>query len=242
MRAVRQSASNGIGTAQNIRRAGLDQGSPKIVPRLTAHSVTRMSVSHPVPRGTLYNPRMDIAALIAQYGYAAVFLGALFEGESVLLLAGYAAHRGYLDFSVLAGVAGMGAMTGDQFFFWLGRRHGQALLARRPAWRGKVEHALDLIQHHPVGIILVMRFMWGLRIALPVAVGLSDVARWRFFWLNLASAALWAPLVGGVGYLFGALLSAHLAVLHRVEHWVMLGLVVAVLALRGFLHSRHSRS
>lgn len=185
---------------------------------------------------------MDIAALIAQYGYAAVFLGALFEGESVLLLAGYAAHRGYLDFSVLAGVAGVGAMTSDQFFFWLGRRHGQALLARRPAWRGKVEHALELIQRHPVGIILVMRFMWGLRIALPVAVGLSDVSRWRFFWLNLASAALWAPLVGGTGYVFGALLSTHLAALHRVEHWLMLGLVAALLALRGFLRSRYSRS
>ena len=242
MRPVRQAATKGIGTAQNIRRADLDPGSPKIVPKLTARSVTQVSVSHRVPRGTLYNPCMDIAALIAQYGYAAVFLGALFEGESVLLLAGYAAHRGYLDFSVLAGVAGMGAMTGDQFFFWLGRRHGHALLARRPAWRGKVEHALELIQHHPVGIILVMRFMWGLRIALPVAVGLSDVARWRYFWLNLASAALWAPLVGGAGYVFGALLSTHLAVLHRVEHWVMLGLVVALLALRGFLHSRHSRS
>lgn len=200
------------------------------------------STRHPVPRGALYNPYMDIAALIAQYGYAAVFLGALFEGESVLLLAGYAAHLGYLDFPVLTVVAGVGAMTGDQFFFWVGRRHGQALLARRPVWRGKVEHALDLIQRHPAGIILVMRFMWGLRIALPVAVGLSDVARWRFFWLNLASATLWAPLVGGAGYVFGALLSRHLAVLHRVEHWVMLGLVAALLALRGFLHSRHTRS
>jgi membrane protein DedA with SNARE-associated domain len=185
---------------------------------------------------------MDIATLIAQYGYAAVFLGALLEGETVLLLAGYAAHRGYLDFAVLTGVAGIGAMTGDQFFFWLGRRHGQTLLLRRPVLRKKVEHALALIQRHPVIIILAMRFMWGLRIALPVAVGLSEVSRWRFFWLNLASAALWAPLVGGAGYVFGALLSTHLAVLHRIEHWVMLGLVAALLALRGFLHSRHTRS
>src|SRR5512141_2386306 len=103
--------------AQNIRRAGLDRGSPKIVPRLSARCVIQVSVRHRVPRGTLYNPCMDIAALIAQYGYTAVFLGALFEGESVLLLAGYAAHRGYLDFSVLAGVAAIGAMTSDQFFF-----------------------------------------------------------------------------------------------------------------------------
>lgn len=134
------------------------------------------SIRHPVPRGALYNPYMDIAALIAQYGYAAVFLGALFEGESVLLLAGYAAHRGYLDFPVLTVVAGVGAMTGDQFFFWLGRRHGQALLARRPVWRGKVEQALDLIQRHPAGIILVMRFMWGCVSPYPSQ---SDSATWH---------------------------------------------------------------
>jgi membrane protein DedA with SNARE-associated domain len=185
---------------------------------------------------------MDIAALIAQYGYAAVFLGALFEGETVLLLAGYAAHRGYLDFALLTGVAELGAVAGDQFFFWLGRRHGKMLLQRRPAMRSKVGRALDLIQKHPVGIILAMRFMWGLRIALPVAIGLSNVNRWRFFWLNLVSAALWAPLMGGIGYMFGALLSTHLTALHRIEHWVMLSIAVAVLALRGFLHSRHSRS
>ena len=184
---------------------------------------------------------MDIAALIAHYGYAAVFFGALFEGESVLLLAGYAAHRGYLDFAVLTGIAMVGAVAGDQFFFWLGRRHGQTLLRRRPALRGKVGRALGLIQRHPAGIILAMRFVWGLRIALPVAVGLSDVARWRFFWINLASAVLWAPLIGGIGYLSGALLTTYLPALHRVEHWVMLGLVLAVLALRGFLHSRHIR-
>ena len=38
---------------------------------------------------------MDLAALVTQYGYAAVAVGCLLEGETVLLLAGFAAHRGY---------------------------------------------------------------------------------------------------------------------------------------------------
>jgi membrane protein DedA with SNARE-associated domain len=205
-------------------------------------AATPLPFGHLVRRRPPYNPSMDIAALIAQYGYAAVFLGALFEGETVLLLAGYAAHLGYLDLAVLTGVAALGAVAGDQFFFWLGRRHGTMLLQRRPVIRRKIGHALALIRRHPSGIILAMRFMWGLRIALPIAVGLSGVRRWRFFWLNLASAALWAPLVSGAGYTFGALLSRHLAMLHRVEHWVMLGIAIAVLALRGYLTSRHARS
>ena len=48
---------------------------------------------------------MDLALLISRYGLLAVFLGCLLEGETLLLLAGYVAHRGYLDFAAVAGVA-----------------------------------------------------------------------------------------------------------------------------------------
>lgn len=44
---------------------------------------------------------MDMSALVAQYGLFAVFAGTLLEGETVLAQAGYAAHRGYLDFATL---------------------------------------------------------------------------------------------------------------------------------------------
>jgi membrane protein DedA with SNARE-associated domain len=37
---------------------------------------------------------MNFAALISQYGYFALFAGALLEGETVLILAGFAAHQG----------------------------------------------------------------------------------------------------------------------------------------------------
>ena len=44
---------------------------------------------------------MNLAALIAHYGLITVLAGSLVEGETVLLLAGYAAHQGYLDFAAL---------------------------------------------------------------------------------------------------------------------------------------------
>lgn len=40
---------------------------------------------------------LSIASLIATYGYYALFLGTLLEGETVLVAAGYAAHRGLLE-------------------------------------------------------------------------------------------------------------------------------------------------
>ena len=56
---------------------------------------------------------MSLVELIATYGYYAVFLGAFIEGETVLILAGIAAHRGYLDLTTVIGVAFAGGWLGD---------------------------------------------------------------------------------------------------------------------------------
>ncbi|NDP48608.1 MAG: DedA family protein [Sulfuriferula multivorans] len=183
---------------------------------------------------------MDLSTLIAQYGLLAVFVGSLLEGETVLLLAGYAAHRGYLDFAAVVAVAMLGAVIGDQVWFMLGRRQGTRLIARRPWLDDKVQRAVALIEHHPKTTILAMRFAWGLRTALPIAVGMSHLSWHRFLLFNLLSALLWAPLVAGVGYAFGSLLSQHMAGLHRVEHWFMLAVVILALLLH-FVARRHNR-
>ena len=174
---------------------------------------------------------MTLSALIAQYGLAAVFAGAVLEGETVLLLAGYAAHRGYLDFPAVVAVAG------DQFWFWLGRRHGARLIACRPRLADRVARALRLIERHPRASILAMRFVWGLRSALPLALGMSRVRATQFLALNVASALLWAPLVAALGYAFGAALAAHPHLLERYELAGMV-LVAALALLARVLHRR----
>lgn len=174
---------------------------------------------------------MNLPLLLSLYGLPVVFAGALFEGETVLLLAGYAAHRGYLDFWAVVAVAAAGAVLGDQFWFWLGRRHAPRLLARRPDLAARVTRALALIERHPNATVLTMRFAWGLRIAMPVALGASRVGRLRFALLNLVSALVWAPLVAGVGYAFGGALAQHPDWLARYEHWGMAAVVAAAAGL-----------
>ena len=65
---------------------------------------------------------MDLPALLHQYGYALIFLGTLVEGETILMLGGYFAHRGYLDLGPSSLTAFAGAVCGDQLFFYLGRQ------------------------------------------------------------------------------------------------------------------------
>ncbi|HKN11092.1 MAG TPA: hypothetical protein VJ376_16670, partial [Pseudomonadota bacterium] len=52
---------------------------------------------------------VEFAPLIAKYGYAATFVGTLLEGETVLVVSGLAAHRGYLGMPQLFVVGAVGA-------------------------------------------------------------------------------------------------------------------------------------
>ena len=62
---------------------------------------------------------MSLATLIAAHGYWILALGCMLEGETVLVLAALAAHRGYLDPAAVITIAAACAFAGNQFFFWL---------------------------------------------------------------------------------------------------------------------------
>jgi membrane protein DedA with SNARE-associated domain len=183
---------------------------------------------------------MDFANLISQYGYFAVLVGCLLEGETMLILASYAASRGYLDLPTMLFVAWFGATLGDQFYFWLGRRHGTAVINRFPGLQTKLERAMSLIEGHPRKIIFAMRFILGMRTILPIALGLSDVSRRMFFWLNILSAAVWVALIGMVGYVFGVAVSSLLEKVAHYEHWIIFGLL-ATIAIGHFAWSAHQK-
>ena len=62
---------------------------------------------------------------IAEYGYAAVFIGCLLEGETILILAGFAAHEGQLSLPLTIFIAFVAGTLGDQIFYGLGRCAGR---------------------------------------------------------------------------------------------------------------------
>lgn len=139
---------------------------------------------------------------ISQYGYWAVLIGSLLEGETVLLMAGFAAHQGYMSFPLVAALSFCGGTIGDQFFF-LGRYYGASLLSRFPSFSRRAQPVNKLIQRYHASLIIGVRFMYGLRILGPIAIGTSDVVALRFVFFNLVGAALWSILIAGTGFFFG---------------------------------------
>jgi len=183
---------------------------------------------------------MDFAGLVDTYGYWAVAVGAFLEGETLLALAGLAANRGYLDFYTVVVIAMICGFLGDQFFFFLGRRKGHQILLRFPEARERAHRFDDLLKRWHAPLIILIRFMYGFRIVGPILLGMGRVPSWKFIVFNFIGAALWAPLIAGVGYLFGEIVEAVLHDIKKFELWLFAAILLAGAA--GFLfHWRRIR-
>ncbi len=124
---------------------------------------------------------------------------------------------------ILAAVSGF---TGDQIFFTLGRHHGARILARYPdaAVRAAKFDAMLSRWHAP--LIIGIRFMYGFRIVGPVLLGMGRVKHSTFALYNAIGALIWAPLIAGLGYLFGEAIES---VLHDVKDVERFGLAVLLI-------------
>jgi membrane protein DedA with SNARE-associated domain len=170
---------------------------------------------------------VDLPGLIDTYGYLAVAIGAFLEGETVLALAGLAAYRGYLDFYTVVVVAMICGFAGDQFYFFLGRYKGARILQRFPHARERAHRFDDLLKRWHAPLIVMIRFMYGFRIVGPVLLGMGRVSSLKFIICNFIGAALWAPLIAGIGYLFGEIVESVLHDVKKIEIWLFASIVIA---------------
>ena len=171
---------------------------------------------------------LDLPALVDSYGYIAVAVGAFLEGETILALAGLASKRGYLDFTTVWMLAAVCGFFGDQFFFYLGRFQGTRILRRFPGLEIQAIRMDLMLRRWEAPVIVLIRFMYGFRIAGPVLLGMGRCRKGKFAFYNAIGALIWAPLVAGAGYLFGAAMEHLLHDLKQAELWAFVALVAGV--------------
>jgi membrane protein DedA with SNARE-associated domain len=166
-----------------------------------------------------------IDQFLAHWGLAAVFVGAMAEGESFVIGGGALASQDLLVAWQVALAAFTGSVAMDQACFWAGRRcRGHRLIEairRKPA----CGRALAFVDRHPTGYILGFRYLYGLRIISPLAIGLTNVSATRFLALNAASAAVWAILFTAIGFAAGQAYKSLFGEVHSIL-LLLLGLVI----------------
>jgi len=183
----------------------------------------------------------DLARLIPEHGYWLTLLGALLEGETLLVLAGLASSRGYLALPELVALGALGGFVGDQIYFAVGRRAGARVLARYPRAAAHAGRATSLIERFPELSVVLIRFLYGLRIVGPIAIGMTRIGWLHYAALNALGALAWSAAWLGLGYVAGTAVEALLGDLKHVEH-LLFAVALGVLAIASIvLHRRRRR-
>lgn len=171
---------------------------------------------------------MTLELLIEQYGYLAILVGTFLEGETILVLGAVAAQLDFLDLTWVIVFGFSGTLIGDQFYFFLGRRHGKTALRKYPQWEARASRVFNLLQRHGTWVILGYRFFYGLRTVSAFVIGTSPVSTFKFVGLNVVGAMIWTVTVAGAGYLFGRAIELIIGEVKRYELVVLA--IVALLA------------
>ena len=126
--------------------------------------------------------------------YLSIFLFAVLEGEIYYSAVCARAMAGELRWLPVLIAGALGGAAGDQFWFYLlrGRIHW---LDRYPRL-GRYRDAVSARVHaHESGMVLVSRFLPGLRTAIPIACAYAGMRPVKFSTLNLVSAFAWAAAI-----------------------------------------------
>lgn len=192
---------------------------------------------------SIFETLSQIAESAADYGYWAVLLVVagdgvfpVLPGETAIVAAAVLAAEGSLSLPlvILAGAAG--AVIGDSAAFAIGRAGGGAIkrFVSRLAGPDRLEAAERMVKRQGAALVVVGRFLPGIRIAINMSCGAGQMDYRRFLFFDLIGALLWAGQASLLGYFAGKAFADQL--------WVAFVVAFAVTALvAGFVTAKEKR-
>ncbi|HEY1795353.1 MAG TPA: DedA family protein [Stellaceae bacterium] len=161
---------------------------------------------HPMLALVAAHPHWAIAIMfVTSFGESFVFLGLLFPGTTLLIAAGALMADGTLPYwGVIVGAVA-GAVLGDTVSYWIGRRYGSALGRIWPFNRDPemLTRGIHFFERHGGKSVFIGRFFGPLRAVVPLAAGVLQMPSGWFWFANVTSALVWAPMLLFVGDAIG---------------------------------------
>ena len=191
----------------------------------------------------------DVQPLLVHHGYLAVGGFVLLEdfgvpvpGEVILIAAAIFAGAGQMNIALVIVVAVLGAVVGDNIGFAVGHFGGRPLLERfgrfiflRPE---RLENTEDYFNRHGGRIVVVARFVEGLRQINGLLAGSVGMQWPKFLGYNALGAVLWVCWWSLLGYFAGEHIGAIYDGFERYK-WYVIG--AAALVIVGYVVHRVRR-
>lgn len=176
---------------------------------------------------------MSLISLIDSYGYVAIFLGGIFEGEAVLVLGGLAAYGGFLKLPLVLFFAFIGAMASDWSWFFAGRYKGKKIIEKWPRLKNLMLKPQRHIDKRAAFLSFALRFMYGFRTVVPLSLGMSSIRTSVFLFFNTVGLMFWVLSIGITGYFFGDIMEIFLGRLKRYEFKIILFTFIGAMIIYG---------
>lgn len=180
-----------------------------------------------------------VAPVLDHYGYAAVagFLllenfGVPLPGETILIAASVYAGAGKLNILVLTITAIVACIIGDNIGFAIGHFGGEKFVLKYGRYvflsEKKLLSAQNFFNRYGGPVVLVARFIAGLRQLNGIVAGTAEM-KWRTFLLfNTLGATLWVITWASFGFLAGSHIGAVYERLRHYEAYAFAGLAVLI--------------
>ena len=182
----------------------------------------------------------ELLPFVSQYGLWVVFFGMMVEGTTMIIVTGILCYIGMLSFKEALPVAILGAIMGDQFWYYMGKHYAVTLLQKFPKLQSKIQQLEPTIKQKGEWLSAGGRFVYSGAILFPLALGTYNYPHSRFTLFDTLGVSLWAT--GGIllGYLLGSGAERFIGKLERVWHFGLLVLVslLAIWAIKRYLHKR----
>jgi len=140
---------------------------------------------------------------LATYGYIGLFLYSLGGGFVALVGAGVLSYMGKMDLATSMAVAFVANSIGDVMLFYMARYQKKTMMEGIKKHRRKLALSHVMMKKYGSWIILIQKFVYGIKTLIPIAIGLTKYDFKKFAILNVLSAAVWTLSFGFGSYFSG---------------------------------------
>lgn len=168
-------------------------------------------------------------------------IGTIIPGHTIIILGGFFAKLGLLNIYAVMAIAATGAVAGDVFAYFLGKKYGLELLITWGRYflvkEEQITKTEAVLNKHSGKAIIFGRWSPITRAFVPFLAGASGV-RTRSFWTyDVIAGIIWAVGSVCIGYIFG---SSYMLVAHAIGRFTAMGIIITFLIIFAyyFIESR----
>lgn len=143
---------------------------------------------------------------LTTYQIPAIFIGAFFFGEAVILVAALLAQQGMWDFSTVFFVSLIATVLSDSLCFWFGYEFffkKKWFLRYEKKYEASIKFLDEKVKSKPYLSLLIIKFLYGTRLLTIIYLAVRQMKFIKFFLFDTLGTVVWLVVMLLIGWLAG---------------------------------------